>query len=189
MGSKLDRRKNYTRIVLKESFMKRLQEKPLQKITITEVCETADINRSTFYTHYKDLYDLLYQIEDDVIEDLSQTLSAYNYTENEEAVEMTEKLLEYLAENHESCQILFSEHGDPTFQKKVMMLVHNLLLDSLINSKNAPYTEYLSLYIVNGVIHVVQSWLKNGVKESPKEMAQFITMLSSKGVSAFQSRG
>ncbi|WP_096188008.1 TetR/AcrR family transcriptional regulator [Evansella halocellulosilytica] len=188
MSEKLDRRKKYTRKVLKESFIQRMQEKPLSSITIKEVCELADINRSTFYSHYKDLYDLLYQIEDDIIEDLNQTLSAYNYTKNEEAIQMTEKLLEYLLKNQESSQTLFSEHGNPTFQKKVMMLVHTHIIKSLeIDPKNTPYnSEYLSLYVANGSILVVQHWLKNGLKESPKEMAELITNLASKGVSAFQ---
>ncbi|OIJ09372.1 TetR family transcriptional regulator [Anaerobacillus arseniciselenatis] len=188
MSLKLDRRKKYTRNVLKESFMKRMKEKPLSTITITEVCEAADINRSTFYSHYKDLYDLLYQIEDGIIEDMNQTLSAYNYTKDDEAIQMTEKLLQYLAENRESCQILFSEHGDPNFQKKVMVLAHTHLLNSLMaDSNNIPfYSEYVSLYIANGSIHIVQHWLKNGVKESPKEMAELITKLANKGLSAFQ---
>ena len=188
MGSKLDRRKKYTRLVLKESFIKRMQEKPLASITIKEVCELADINRSTFYSHYKDLFDLLSQIEDEIIEDLNQTLSSYNYTKDDEAIQMTEKLLEYIAENHESCQTLFSENGDPAFQKKVIMLAHTHLLKSLVadTSEVTFNTEYVSLYIANGSIDVVQNWLKNGLKESPKEMAELIIKLATKGVSAFQ---
>ncbi|UCZ54765.1 TetR family transcriptional regulator C-terminal domain-containing protein [Bacillus shivajii] len=188
MGSKLDRRKKYTRKVLRESLMKRMQDKPLSSITIKEVCELADINRSTFYSHYTDLYDLLYQIEDDIIEDMNQTLSAYNYNENEEAIQMTVKLLEYLAKNHESCQTLFSEHGDPNFQKKVMMLAQSHLLKSLmVNDHHVPhYSEYLALYIANGSIIVVQHWLKNGLKEPPNEVAELIIKLANKGLSSFQ---
>ncbi|MBU9720188.1 MULTISPECIES: TetR/AcrR family transcriptional regulator [Bacillaceae] len=187
MIEKLDRRQKYTRKVLKESFIKRMQEKPLSAITIKEVCESADINRSTFYSHYKDIYDLAFQIEDNIIEDISATLSAYNYSKNEEALQMTEKLLEYIAENRDSCQTLFSEHGDPRFQKKVMMLAHTHLLKTLeVENTNVPYnSEYLSLYIANGSIHVVQHWLKSGMKESPKEIAELITKLAKRGLSSF----
>ncbi|KHF41650.1 TetR family transcriptional regulator [Halalkalibacter okhensis] len=188
MSTKLDRRIKYTQMVLKESFMKLLKQKPLTNITIKELCELADINRSTFYSHYKDLYDLLYQIEDGIIEDMNQTLSSYNYTKNEEAIQMTEKLLEYIVKNSESCQTLFSEHGNPTFQKKVMMLAHQHLLKSLIQDKHfIPVNiEYLSLFIANGSIHLVQHWLKNGLKESPKEMAELMINLATKGLSSFQ---
>ncbi|MCT8136980.1 TetR/AcrR family transcriptional regulator [Anaerobacillus sp. CMMVII] len=188
MSSKLDRRKKYTRQVLKESLIKLMQEKPFTRITIKEVCESADINRSTFYSHYTDLYDFLYQIEDELIEDMNHTLSSYNYTKNEETLEMIEKLLEYFSENRESSQTLFGEHGDPTFQKKVMMLAQTHLLKYLsVESNTIPYNpEYLSLYTTNGSIHVVQEWLKNGLKESPKEMAILITKLANNGLSSFQ---
>ncbi|MEB1808397.1 MAG: TetR family transcriptional regulator C-terminal domain-containing protein [Bacillaceae bacterium] len=188
MGLKMDRRKKYTRYVLKESFIKKMHEKPLSSITIKEVCEMADINRSTFYSNYKDLYDLLSQIEDEIIEDLNHTLSSYNYNKDDEAIQMTEKLLEYIAENQESCQVLFSEHGDPAFQKKVIMLAHNHLLKSWFPGSSMPdeNKQYLTLFIANGSIHILQTWLKNGLKESPKEMAELITKLATKGVSAFQ---
>ncbi len=188
MSSSLDRRKKYTRLVLKESFMNLLQEKPITSITIKELCELADINRSTFYSHYRDLHDLLSKIEDNIIEDLNETLYAYNYTKNEEAIQMTEKLLEYLAENRATFQILFSEHGNPTFQKKVMMVAHTHLLKSLNGKKkNIPFnSEFLSIYIANGSIHVVQHWLKHELKESPKEIAEIITKLANNGLSSFQ---
>ncbi|WP_216830303.1 TetR/AcrR family transcriptional regulator [Alkalihalobacterium elongatum] len=188
MSSKLDRRIKYTQLALKESLMKVMQEKPLTKITIKEVCELADINRSTFYSHYTDLYDLLNQIENTIIEDMNKTLSLYNYTKNEEAIEMTEKLLEYIVQNRESCQMLFSEYGNPNFQKKVMMVAHKHLLKSLIaDNKDFPFNpEYLSMFIANGSIHIVQHWLKNGLKESPKEMAKLMITLATEGLSPFQ---
>ncbi|SDY22369.1 Transcriptional regulator C-terminal region [Evansella caseinilytica] len=189
MSNKLDRRKKYTRMVLKESLMKRLQEKPISSITIKEICELADINRSTFYSHYSDLYDLLYQMEDEILEDISQTMVSCSYTEDEEAIQMTTRLLEYLAENREICQTLFSEHGDPTFQKKVMMFAREYVLKTPPidnNSTDRETSEYLSLYIANGSIYVIQHWLNNGLKQSPEEMAELIIKLGMKGLSSFQ---
>mgnify|MGYP002282985254 CR=1 FL=1 len=63
---KQDRRTRYTKGVIKESFMKLLQQKPFAKITVTEICRLSDINRGTFYLHYYDVYDVL----DDLIYDL-----------------------------------------------------------------------------------------------------------------------
>jgi AcrR family transcriptional regulator len=64
-SEKLDRRVKYTKKVLKESLVEILEKKNIDKITIKEICEKADINRSTFYTHYYDQYDLLHQIENE----------------------------------------------------------------------------------------------------------------------------
>ena len=51
---KTDARKRYTQMVLKRSLLKLLKEKPVNKITVKEVCELAQLNRATFYAHYSD---------------------------------------------------------------------------------------------------------------------------------------
>ena len=56
---KEDRRTRYTRQVIKEAFLKLLEEKEYPKITVTEICRLAEINRGTFYLHYYDTADVL----------------------------------------------------------------------------------------------------------------------------------
>ena len=56
---KMDARKRYTQMVLKQSFLKLLKEKPVNKITVKEVCELAELNRATFYAHYSDCFALI----------------------------------------------------------------------------------------------------------------------------------
>ena len=51
-----DRRVKYSKMVIKDSFIQLLKEKPITKITIKEICALADINRATFYAHYTDTY-------------------------------------------------------------------------------------------------------------------------------------
>ena len=51
---KMDARKRYTQMVLKQSFLKLLKEKPVNRITVKEVCALAQLNRATFYAHYSD---------------------------------------------------------------------------------------------------------------------------------------
>ncbi len=53
-----DRRTQYSKRVIKESLLELLQEKPLNKITVKELCDRADVNRSTFYAYYTDIYEL-----------------------------------------------------------------------------------------------------------------------------------
>ena len=55
---KEDRRTRYSKRVIREALFTLMQEKPLNKISVTEICETADVNRSTFYAYYQDIYDL-----------------------------------------------------------------------------------------------------------------------------------
>ena len=65
----LDRRTVYTRMVIKEAFIKFLSTKPLSEITIKEICLEANINRATFYRNYEDLYHLFEEIENELIQE------------------------------------------------------------------------------------------------------------------------
>ena len=62
-GKKQDARVRYTKMVVKSSLLELMQTKPVAKITVTEICEKAGINRATFYSHYSDPTDLLHSIE------------------------------------------------------------------------------------------------------------------------------
>ena len=60
--------------MIRSSFIELLREKPVAKISVTELCERAGINRATFYAHYADPSDLLRSIEDEILNDLSRWL-------------------------------------------------------------------------------------------------------------------
>jgi AcrR family transcriptional regulator len=189
MSSKLDRRKKYTRMVLKESLITLLKDKQISSVTVKELCELADINRSTFYSHYTDQFDLLNKIEDEILEDMNQTLGSYNFNEEEEALQMTEKILEYVAANRDVCQTLLSEHGDPQFQNKVMKITYEFTMKNWVEiiKSDQKASEYISLYVGSGSIHVIKNWLDNGMDMTPKEMAEIINNFTNNGLASLRS--
>ena len=65
---KSDRRVRYTRMVLKQALLSLMLERPITRITVTEICERAEVNRATFYAHYADPYDLVARIEKELFE-------------------------------------------------------------------------------------------------------------------------
>jgi len=66
----MDRRIKYTKKIIKDTFIELLEEKDLKKITVSEICKIADINRATFYRYYLDVYDLLDKIEEEFVTEL-----------------------------------------------------------------------------------------------------------------------
>ena len=60
---KQDHRIRLTKLLLREAFLDLLVEKPVAKITVKELCEQANVNRATFYAHYRDLFDLHEEID------------------------------------------------------------------------------------------------------------------------------
>ena len=71
---KEDRRIRYTRQIIKETFLKLLAKKSFTKITVTELCRIAEINRGTFYLHYYDMEDVLDDILNDMLSDTSSVM-------------------------------------------------------------------------------------------------------------------
>jgi len=115
------RKVQYTRMVLADGLIELMKTKPFDKITVRELCDLANVHRSTFYIHYEDIYALLRVIEDDALawvyaslEELSGT-----YREGDEAyLRSLERLSECFAKNTQ-LQVLMSERGDVNFQKQV----------------------------------------------------------------------
>ena len=89
----LDRRVRKTRRQLKECLTRLLKEKKIQDITVRELAEMADINRGTFYLHYKDVFDLMDQIKNELVEEVESVLTHHpemcirdrSYTDNKNA--------------------------------------------------------------------------------------------------------
>lgn len=161
-----------------------LKEKQISSITVKELCELADINRSTFYAHYADQFDLLNQIEDELIDDMSTFLSSYNFEMEEEVLQMTEKLLEYFASKQDECKTLLNKNGDSSFQKKVTTVAHHFIMKNWLPMSHFDkgISEYLSSFIVSGSIQMMKMWLYNGMDQSPKEMAELINNFVNKGI-------
>ncbi|SFA94025.1 transcriptional regulator, TetR family [Lentibacillus halodurans] len=176
MNEKLDRRKKYTRMVLKDSLITLLKTKQISAITVKEICEQADINRSTFYTHYSDQFDLLDQIEEEIIADLNTYLNQYNFEQEEEALQMTEKLLEYVVSKYDICQTLLNENNDHSFERRVMDVARTFLIKNWMehNDVDPDISEYASTFVISGGIYVIKHWLANNMDKSPKQIAQLI---------------
>lgn len=170
-------------MVLKDGLLKLLKEKQMSAITVKEICEHADINRSTFYAHYSDPFDLLKQIEEELIEDLKMYLSTYNFEKEEEALQMTEKLIEYFAANQEKCQILLSENSDSSFENQVSLVARKFIMNKWVEvtEHDKDIFEYVSTFIVSGSIQVMKEWLNSGMDKTPKEMAEIIISLVTRG--------
>lgn len=71
----MDLREKKTRRNIYDAFMKLRAKKPLERITIKELTELAEISKATFYLHYKDIYDLSDQLQKEVIEDVLSSIS------------------------------------------------------------------------------------------------------------------
>lgn len=72
MNIKDNRRVVMTKKIIKDTFIEMLEKKNIQKIYVRELCEKADINRSTFYKYYESQYDLLAEMENDLLMEIEE---------------------------------------------------------------------------------------------------------------------
>ena len=70
----MDIRSQRTKQVISESFLELLKGKPASRITVTEICSMASINRATFYKHYLDVPDLQVSLENEILSDFTSFL-------------------------------------------------------------------------------------------------------------------
>ena len=70
----MDYRIEKTKRSIYDAFISLRENKPLEKLTVKELCEAADINKSTFYVYYHDVYDLSDKIENEIITKVIKSL-------------------------------------------------------------------------------------------------------------------
>lgn len=178
---KESRKTRYTRLFLQDSLCELMKEKPISKITIKELCEKADVNRTTFYAHYTDQYDLLRKIEDEVLLWLREAIGVIrSKTDKSGIMQVLEEICEYLIKNSRHLQVLMSEQGDINFQKELFSLIYQ---ECGMLSSGSPYSEVCTnedsfVFVVNGSVGLIQHWLKKGFNKTAKEMAETIYELT-----------
>ncbi len=184
---KIDRRVKYTTLLLKESLIKLMKNYSISKISVKMLCEDADINRSTFYAHYNDQFDLLRQLEQEVITEFENYIDMHTMTDPVDTVAILKQLLEYAAKNVDLFRVLLSENGDSEFQRDILSLAQRQIISNLKSDQSLdPRTsEYLQRFIIAGALEILQKWIQDGTVESTQQMAELLSKLLFQGVSSF----
>jgi AcrR family transcriptional regulator len=180
---KESRKTRYTRMVIRNSLIELMKQRPITDITIKEICGLADVSRPTFYTHYRDQYDLLQGIEDEIIAYFENALFVKKTKKQgkREITLMIENVLQYIESNSNSVQVLLSENGDIGFQRKIFSRYVNYVQYMMKNysekASGEEKNEYYSIYTVHGIIAIVHHWLKNSMKIKRQDLARMIVEL------------
>ena len=108
----IDRRVRKTKKQLRQALMDLMSEKPSKSISVRELAERADINRGTFYIHYKDVGDLLQRLEDEMAERLILVCKKYAYANTEvSAFPYLTELYRFAQDNADLCLVLLGPNG------------------------------------------------------------------------------
>lgn len=205
-GEILDRRIRKTRRVIRQCLTELLKTKRIQDITVREISEKADINRGTFYLHYRDIFDLMEQIENELLEELEDVLNHFKASDllSNPALVFT-RVFHLVKENSDMVSILIGQNGDINFVNRLKDIVREKCLKDWMelfrpgagggrqtsrSSQNtllddSAFEAYYS-FTVTGCIGLVQYWLDSGLKETPEQLASLVEQIISKGLRMFQ---
>ncbi len=163
--------------MLKSALLKLLKEKSIDKITVYELCSTAEINRTTFYKYYGSQYDLLKDIERDFFSDLEKYLLLYTSSK----INALQQALEYIAADRDNLCVLLNSINDPGFSERLFSLPSICeILDDYIHCKKFSdnMREYIRVFFCNGGLAIVRKWLNDGCRESTEEISELLFKLS-----------
>ncbi len=175
---KEDRRVRRTKKLLTQALTSLLEKKQVNEITVKELTDLADINRGTFYLYYKDVFDMLSSIEDELFSAFDEIVDAELLeSKNLAPGTVLVDVFEFVEENQEMCRVLLSPHGDMNFLHRlndVLREKYRRLWDSAtVKEKSEHEFDYRYSFLVFGSAGMIREWVSRGCPESAQKMAEY----------------
>lgn len=146
-----------------------------QEPTVGQLCKAAQINRSTFYRHYRDIPDLMEKTEKEIQKGLFRTVGSQGdfLTRLESSSDALESLITYIGQNRHFYRIYLRKHGDAALEDGYQLFwekkIQPLFLARGVESEAR--MRYFFAYAKSGYVTVLRMWLESGCRESPRELA------------------
>ncbi len=164
-----------------------LKNKSFEYITVRELCETAGVNRSTFYLHYSNIGELLDETTRYLLDnflsyfsfDLKKPVHNLSLSEKDELIFTSDKYLvpylTYIKENREvfsTALLHMKSFGFDNVYKKLFSNIFNPILDRF--HYPAEDRKYVMMYYLNGLNAIVSEWLKDDCSKPIEEISKII---------------
>lgn len=174
MADRENQRVILTKRLLKDSLIQMLKQENIYKISIRELCENAGINRSTFYKYYGSQYDLLSEMENELLSYVQKSICDVGYLSKMEDIHLLSVILQYLEDNIELTRLLINNNVDPEFPRKLIRLTQSQesVKQRLTKYCSPQHQEYLFTFIVYGGYNMIGSWINRDDREPAQEIAE-----------------
>lgn len=168
MNTPNNRRKKESQEKIEKTFVELIQAKEIHEISVTDICKKTNLNRSTFYANYLDMYDLADKIREKLeleVDNLYKEEKEHNYNSNDFL-----KLFKHIKEN----QIFYRTYFKLNMDKNTKLSQYEYdyhLANTIYKNK---HIEYHIEFFMAGFNSIIKKWLYNDCKESPEEMNEII---------------
>ena len=186
-----DRRSQRTRVALRDALAEEIYAAgDLSQVTVTAVTNRADVTRRTFYSHYRDIADLVRSVEDEAIEELRPYVNRVSETtldQLEEAIGAfspspgSVELLTHIKEHDGYLAALLGEGGDPSLSQRLCDMVceqaHDRVSQGFIIPDADVLIDYYLTFVISAEVGVLVRWMTGGMKEPVEVISRMMTAL------------
>ncbi len=191
-ASKLDRRSARSQHLLREALAELINEgEDLTRITVGSLADRAGLTRRTFYTHYRDIPDLVEQVEAGILAEIRARIASvaatdldglYRNIDELEPAPGSVELLAYLKRDGSIIGALLGPCGDPAFAQRIMAIaretVAGRMQTGIFPGVLGTFFDYYLAYVVAAEMGIICRWFETGLVESPETMARIMTVVA-----------
>lgn len=167
------RRVRMTKMLLKNALIDIMKTKSIHLVSIKEICEEADVNRSTFYRHYNTQYELY----DEIIEDIANDIGNL-YQDDYTTVDFLTKVLEYVESKRDTFLVLLSDNGKLGLGEAFVLFTGRFMN----HNNTSELVTYVMEFIAAGFTSTVWSWLKKENRRPASDVARILHNLMMNGL-------
>lgn len=172
---KENQRTRLTKRLLRESLLGLLAEKPVERITVKELCEAAELNRSTFYAYYQDVPALYYEMGNELVDALVDYVRTCGVE--------TEPMLAYIRERREMFALLiyngqFMDMNSPLQRRVFEETMQYTWSAGAEMAVTEPEWRYMLQYMFMGGSGAIHQWVRSGCDMEPAELAALLSGLT-----------
>ena len=163
----------------------------LSRVTVTAVAGRAGVTRRTFYSHFRDISDLVASSEESLLAELVCHVTRVTQTHLDELHACLDahepcpglvELLDHIVEHGRLYAALMGVGGDPSFAPRIKEAIHGAVigraLEGLDTRAAGRFLDYYVSYVISAEVGVIAEWLDGGMHETPQAMARLMTLLA-----------
>lgn len=170
---------------LKDAFWSLYCRTKIDKITVKEVCTLAGYNRSTFYVYFKDIYEILEEIENQVITaEEFRDMILDRLLQAEDKKEILKQLIQLFENKIKYLPILLGENGDPQFRQKLLKRLFPIVISRFrpLTKEEAIEVSYIMEYQSAAVLSTIAKWYTNGKDTSIDSFLDILYSVTTNGI-------
>ena len=167
------RRVRMTKMLLKNALIEIMKDKSIHMISIKEICEVADVNRSTFYRHYNTQYDLY----DEIIDDIAMEIGGI-YKDDFTTVLFLTKVLEYIESKRDTFLVILSDNGKVSLGEAFVIFTGRFI----DHNNTSELVTYVMEFIAAGLTSTIWSWLNKENRRPAGDVARMLHNLMTHGL-------